>query len=348
MRQTAIVIFFIISFCAFFSAKYKDSSKRLYWFICFVLCMFAALRPIGIDQDSVGYQGYYELNDLIWLVAEPSYGVISRICQWLFNDFRAVLIVYAFAGVFLKFKAITRLTNLIWPTVLIYYSTYFLLHEFTQIRAGIASGIFLMAIPLITEKKWVKYLFVVLICILFHYSSAILIFLFLLGNKPLNKKWTTILSLLIPFGIVLHYIGFTPDISIANEVAKTKIETYQTDAETKTVALNVFNMVYMVKYLIFYVLLAFHKRITPHSRYFPLLLKIFGISLFSYLALSSNTIFAMRISEMYGVVEIILIPFLVYTLRSSDLCKFLIWVIAISYLFISIYSTELIYATPKL
>lgn len=180
MRELAFCIFAVISYLYWLQpVNFKNtlSEKRIYWVIFIILFLFVGLRPVAIDQDSEGYKGYYDSIGTIWLLAEPTFGIISNVVRILFNDFRGVLIIYAFLGVFLKFKVIPRLTSLVWPTILIYFSTYFLLHDFTQIRAAIASGIFLLAIPLLKNKQRVRYLLVIVVAALFHYSALILLLL---------------------------------------------------------------------------------------------------------------------------------------------------------------------------
>lgn len=347
----AYVIFLYLSIVGITCSKYKPSQpkfNRLYYFTALILIIFAGFRPIGIDQDSVGYLRYYNLAERAWAFVEPTYCLISIFIKKTFNDFRLILIIYATIGILLKFRAFKSLTDLIWQTVLIYFSTYFLLHDFTQIRAAVVSGIFLISLKYLAAGKRIKYIIFCLISILFHFSSVVLLPLALLGNKKLSKRWIIMLGLLIPFGILLHYIGFSPMVSIGNEMAQTKIDTYQKAAADTNISLNVFNLVYIVKYTLFYTFLIFSKRLSQYNKYFPLLLKIFGVSLFSYLALSQNTIYAMRISELLGVVEIILIPLIIFITPQRSFGKFIVWFIALSYLLINIYSLELIYSEPKI
>lgn len=319
-----------------------------YWLGALLLIGFSGFREIGIDHDSVGYKNYYESGDLIWLMAEPTFGIISEFVRYAFNDFRFVLIIYAILGVWLKFIAIERLTELKWLTIITYFSTFYLLHDFTQIRASIASGILLIAlVPLSQRRIWV-YMGLICVAILFHYSAIVALPLCFFNNNHLSGTQKTLIALAIPIGIVLHLIHFDPLLVIPIDTIKVKIEIYRQAQASAEVSLNVFNLVYLVKYMILYVLLYFYETIYKQNKYVSLLLQIYALSLFCYLALSSNTIFAMRISELYGIVEMILIPFLYYVVRPRAFAIGLVVFVALIYMIINIYSLELIYAVSEL
>lgn len=352
MREYAFLIFFVITFTGTI-CNYTPQGKRynnvLYWAIGGILILFAGLREIGIDHDSVAYRNYYDMGKEIWIMAEPTFGIISRLVKYIFNNFQYVIIIYAIAGITLKFKAINRLTELQWLSLIVYFSTYFLLHEFTQIRAGIASGLVLLSIPHIAERKPWHFLGFVGLAMLFHYSAIIALPLYLLTDSHLNRAWKILIGSLIPIGIVLHYLKFDPLLFVIPiETIRLKIEIYQQNQESTNISLNIFNLVYIVKYIILYILLFYYETIYNKAKYISLLLKIYALSLFAYTALSSNTIIAMRISELLGVVEMILIPYLYYLIKPKWAGAALVVFIAFVYLIINIYSLELIYATPKL
>ena len=46
--------------------------------------------------------------------------------------------------------------------------------------------------------------------------------------------------------------------------------------------------------------------IKEHNPYFPIMIKMMGLSIFSFVTLSALPVLAFRISEIYGIVEIIL------------------------------------------
>ena len=308
----------------------------LYWGACILLIAVAGFREIGVDPDSLAYAGYYN-SPYIALITEPTFVFISALVKVTVNDFKYVLLVYAIISVPLKFRIIERLTEFKFLAILVFFSNYYLLHDFTQMRAAIATAIVLFMIEPLAERKLYKFLLLVLVAILFHYSAIVLLLLIVFSNKPLNDIQKVVIGLSIPLGIALHYQGFDLFLTIPIETVKLKIETYKAMQETAETALNVFNLVYLVKYIMLYVLLFTYEKLKDKSKYTSLLLKIYALSLFAYLALSQNTIVAMRVSELLGVVEIILVTSLCYLIKPRFLANLIVFIYALVYMYINIF-----------
>lgn len=352
MRELAFVIFIILTIPAIKGSptKWNRQSIASYYFLfcCLLLISFSAFRPIGIDQDSVGYESYYNAGNAIWILAEPTFGGISYLVRSTLDDFRVVLIIYAILGISLKFWALKRISINVWGSILVYFSTYFLLHDFTQIRAGVASALFLYGIYFLSKHKRKEYIYLILLAILFHYSAIILLPIAFIPIKRLKKTAFILLSLSIPIAILVANVRFQSFGFLPLETLQRKSEIYQYQAENATVRLNYFNLVYIVKYLIFYLMLSCHKKLSRNNTLFPLLLTVYSISLFLYISLSWNTILAMRLSEMLGIVEILLIPIMIHIFKGKFVQRLILISYSLIYLCISICSLELIYNTPKL
>ena len=352
MIGLSFAIFIVLTFALIegLPVKWRKDTKPSFIFLFYsiTLISFAAFRPIGIDQDSVGYREYYNSGDGIWLLAEPTFGLISNFVRYLCNDFRIVLIIYAILGVSIKFWAFKRISFNVWATILLYFSTYFLLHDFTQIRAGIASALFLVGIYFLSKEERGKYIIIILLAILFHYSAAILLPVVFIKVKQLNKLTVLLLSISIPLAIVISKFPFQALENIPIELLQRKSDIYQSQADNSVVHLNYFNLVYLTKYIIFYLMLWYNKVLTNKNQLFPLLLLLYGASLFMYIALSWNTILAMRLSELLGIVEILLIPIFVQIFKGKYIKKILVIAYSMTYLFINIFSLELIYKAVKL
>jgi hypothetical protein len=331
------LVFLILTGIVFNFLPQRSLARRsIFWFSSLILILLAGFREVGIDPDSIGYKKYYE-SDLILFLAEPTFAFISFIVRNVFNNFQFVLVLYAIIGILIKYKAINRLTDLKFLSVIVYFGTYYLLHDFTQIRAAVASGILLLCIEPLVKRKFWHFLFLVILAFFFHYSSIVLLPLWFLDNKQFSKKKKFLLYISIPIGVLFYLLKLDIIVMIPIETIKYKIEIYKATQESADVTLNVFNLVYVVKYLIFYVLLFFYDLLYLKAKYVSILLQIYALSLFAYLALSQNTIFAMRISELLGIVEILLIPFLYYLIKERVVGYILVITIASIYLYINIY-----------
>jgi len=332
-----ITLIFLILIGEFYNFIPVDK-KVVFWITSIILILIAGFRKIGIDPDSEAYRSFYESDFATMLfLAEPTFAAISFLVKSTFNNVQFVLLVYAIIGISIKFYGISKLTDLIFLSVIVYFGNYFILHDFTQIRAAVASGILLLAIIPLAERKFGKFMLLFIIALLFHYSSIIILPLWFLTNNRIEKKMKYALYLSIPIGILLYLLNFDILLEIPIDTIKYKIQAYKDSQDVADVSLNVFNLVYLIKYLIFYILLFNYNILDTKTKYISILLKIYALSLVAYLSLSQNTIFAMRFSELLGIVEIILIPFLFYLFKSRVIGFFVVITYALIYLYLNTY-----------
>ena len=172
-----------------FLERYMGREKLLiYYALCIVLVLTAALRPIGFDPDSEAYEQTFRhlANASDDMLIEYSFVLICNALRPFADDVHLVFLFYALISVPLKFYAIQRLSPWLFLPLVIYFGNYFLLHDYIQMRASVASGFFLLSIkPLSEGRRWNAALYF-LIAMLFHYSFAALFVLLFLNNKPLT------------------------------------------------------------------------------------------------------------------------------------------------------------------
>lgn len=84
-----------------------------------------------------------------------------------------------------------------------------------------------------------------------------------------------------------------------------------------------------------------YDTVNKFDKYFNILLKIFGISIFSFLFFADLPVFAHRISELYGIVVILLFADIHYTIRQDILSRVIVCLIGIAYFSINIFYAKL-------
>lgn len=105
---------------------------------------------------------------------------------------------------------------------------------------------------------------------------------------------------------------------------------------------NVFSLFFLIRVIVFYLILWKYELITLNNKYTPVLIKIYSIGLMSYLIFANMPVFATRISELFFVVEIILIPFFIYVFKPLLFAKSLISFIGVSIFLMFLFYTKLI------
>jgi hypothetical protein len=338
-----LLFYFIFFVLVIFSLLAKDEKKAVPFFICagIILFLLAAFRRPGLDRDYLGYIAYY--NDVLhhsFARVEPFFILIVHIVDKLFNNNLYLFIIYAFLGISLKFFAINRLTTLPMLSVLIYFSGFFLLFDMTQIRAGVAAGILLLCIEPIKERKLGKFLILVVLASLFHYSALSFIPFYFLRGDSLNIK---LYVFLIPVSYIIYYskvnlFFFTNYIPI--QLVQIKMNSYFHHATVDS-SINVFNMVHLSRCILAYLFLWKWKLMSDSNIYIILLIKIYFIALFIFVAFGSVPGFSSRISELLLVVEIILIPYLAVIMKPKYLSVLITVGIAFVFLSFSLFYTKL-------
>lgn len=318
---TGILIMFILA-CLF--SFFEDRLPRkykviLYVFFGVVLLMIAGFREIGIDPDSDNYESTYRdfYHDKATDTVEVSYVIIASLLNMFSSDVHILFVFYALFGIGLKFLAIRKYTPYFFLPIVVYLSYYYELHELTQIRTGILSAMFLLAIkPAAEGKKWLAAIYL-LIGTLFHTSGLILFPLLLLNNKEFNSSRKFIWSLIIPASYVF-YMLFSGMIMVVDlPYIGNKLAMYQAANELGVleVATNVFAPLQLFTSLIFYVLLYFSDTIQQENRYFPLMVKIFGIGICCYVMFAFLPVLAERTSYLLRVMSIILFVNICYIFK---------------------------------
>ncbi|RED19602.1 EpsG-like putative glucosyltransferase [Flavobacterium cutihirudinis] len=336
-----LIIFFIIfSLIAFIPPK-DIYQKNIIFFGFGVLLIFtAALREIGVDRDSVLYEEMFFNYDTS--MVEPSFQLLSEFIQaHLDSNITYLFFLYAFFGVLTKLLAIKQLTKLWFLSLLIYLSNFYIIQELTTIRAGVASGFLMLCLKPIHDRDWKKFLLFVSIAVFFHYSALVILPLWFLGSKP-RKQW---LLLSIPLGYLVYFSGINLVGVIPIPGVQEKLEMYkqlQELGDEKATAINVFNLLFLARIVIFYFLLWKYDLIASNNKYFTLLIKIYCLGLVVFLIFSTMPVVAFRINELFSVTEIILIPLLFYGFTPRIFSKFIIEFIGLCFFFIVLFYNKLI------
>jgi hypothetical protein len=340
MITILLLLFVLVSFFTLFSIEDKKLKQIVFFLIGLVLIVIAGFRHEGIDRDYVNYVMMFQnKSDEI---VEPAFLFISVVLHRVFGDNSLYLfVVFAVIGVSIKFMSIKQLTELWFLSIVIYFSNFFILHELTQIRAGVASAFLLLCVKPIYDRDWKKFLLFAVMGFLFHYSAIVILPLWFLGLKARKK----VLFFSLPVAYLMYFSGINIITTIPISVIQSKITMYRTLMELgneESILINVFNLVFLAKIIIFYFLLSKYELILTYNKYIPILMKIYCISLMSYLVLAVLPPIATRISELFAIVDVILIPFIYYVFKPVWFSKSIVVFIGICLLLINLFYVKLI------
>jgi len=340
-----LFLLFFISLAAIFEDEIADKKIYVFIFLGIILALVCGLRPIGLDNDSKNYEITYTNydDDLYLLTVEYSFLLISRFLNIFTSDAHAILVLYAFLGVGLKLYGIKKLSPSLFLPLIIYFGNYFLLHEMTQIRAGVACGFFLISLKYLAEGEKKKAMLLWVCATFFHYSSLILFSLLLFSNKTLSRRWKIVLLSIVPISYIFYFANINIITALPLPYIQDKIEIYQDlkDFEGVGEDINVFNLVFLVKILVFVYLLAMYETVYKHNKNLPIMLKIMGLSIASFVMLAPLPVLSFRVSEVFGVVDIILYANIYYTIKPDKLSRLIVVFIGCVLFAVNLFKIEL-------
>ena len=292
--------------------------KRREVFFIFVvlgvlLIAIAGLSVFGASIDSATYKEMIDgRGDVKNGTEEIAFQLLVWVNHYVFgSNYDTFFLMFAALGVSFKLTAIFKYSRIPLLSLALYISSYFLLHEYVQIRAGVATGMFLLAMPDLAKGNFSRYLIKALLAISFHWSSIIMLPLYFLIRR-INAN----VFYFLPFvGMILFAEGINIGSSLNEFVnyAEFMSNYYALHAgpEQDINAFNLITISYIVLYFLMLTLFWFRKNL--ENELDSSTFKIFSLSLFLFFLLSSLKlpVIAFRLSEFLNVVLILLVPSLV-------------------------------------
>ena len=338
-----MVILIYILFClsaVLAVAPPGDTRLRQVIFTAFGFALFltAALRPESSVADYSAYLDMYHnavASGRANLIVEPTFSLISIWVDRLFGHPVFLFVIYAALGVSLKMTAIKRLSEFWFLSLVLYFSTYFMLHEMVQIRAGVAAGFILMAIKPLYERKLGSFLLLAACAIMFHYSALAALPLWFL---PRHRRYNLFLWGIIPLGYIIYFA----DVNLINLVIP--IPAIQArlqgniDAQASGVfeSVSVFGPAQLIRTALYYVLLFYHSTIVRHNRYATLLLYIYAVGIFITPAFGMVPVVSVRLSDLFVIVEPVLVPMLLYVMKPRVWARASVVTVALCHLLLAL------------
>lgn len=301
-----LLIFIFIAICSLLFGNKKPNNLILIAITIFFI-FIVGFRGDDVDNDYMMY-----VDSIKYLqssgIAEISFKWIALFFYNNFDSIISVFVFYALIGVSLKIYNIQKYSNHFWLSILIYFSTFFILQEMNAIRAGVACGFMMLSLEHWARKDSLKTLMFLGFASFFHYSFFIMIpFALFLTN---SEKWVTYYILLIPLAYILYY---TLDLTLIGSIfsiqyAQEKFNAYNDESNST----NVFSTVFVIKILLIILLYFFREKNEKINRYFYLFLKLYCVGLFLVITLAKFPAASMRFLDLFVIVELFLIPLLYY------------------------------------
>jgi len=226
MGQFGTFLFYCLAFTVLYIlariGEKKNSKKHIIWAYVIFFLLTALRYDTGND-----YQGYYTGLDYIctYLFAgsgsfssmwktyllisgnEPMYLILAYIFHWLPNAPLLVIGAYSAISIYFFYKAFDEY-KVHSIAFLLFFVSGFLFWYWDLIRQSAAIALFFFALKYIRDGNLWKYVGIILIAMLFHYSAIFLLLFYPLRYVNLNK-W--IYAGAIMMAVVVLFMGYSFD-----------------------------------------------------------------------------------------------------------------------------------------
>ncbi len=342
----------ILSFIGYLISLFNKGNKLLNVFnIINLLLLFTILAGFRNELVSRDYDNYVNFfnqiieGNTVSVIDDPGFYFIIKLINLFTNKYVYLFVVYAILGVSIKFLSFIRISGLsgAFLAIMIYSSNFFLLHEMTQIRIGVATGIFLISLKYIIDRNFKKFLLCMALGMFFHLSVIIVFPLYFINFKSIKPKfWILLFSLNVFFYITnLSLLNLLQAFLPSNYSEKINVyKSFMLDSNDTT-NIGIFNRFLLYLILNFFLLYNW-KILESKSKYFILLLKCSFISLSIAFFLYDFYLFSYRFSEIIGVVQICLFPMIAYLFRDKIFGSFVVLSLSIFLILVNITLTGLL------
>ena len=319
-------IYFISSFKEVFM---KKSSTRIFILLLFsIITVFTGIRYyMGTD-----YHNYYLLFDTITdPKLNPDYEIgflyiVASLKKIGLGPFEIFFFISMISFYFLK-KGIDKNSKSTAMSLLIYFSIFMIPFNFNAVGQGIVVSIFIYSIGMMKRRETKKIILTTLIAYLIHTSGIMIFFSYLVYRIRMSMRQLLFISIISTSFIVLRsfILGFL--VRILPTFISSRLLSYTTLFNEPVGIVSIAQRV-LILGIIF--LFAYNK-LDENNRS---LLQIYVCGFFLYMLFSGNHLFATRINLGFRVLEILLLPNIIFQMHKKENRLILILIIALLSIFV--------------
>lgn len=314
MVISLILLFFTCMSLSFVEERLRDRDKLFFYCIFGVaMILIAGMREVGSTPDTDSYEALYYAydNEVKMMLYEPTFNIIANFLQSLSLGVNALFFAYAIISIPIHLTLFWKMSKLPLLTLTIYISYYYMMHEMVQIRAGVAAGLFLWAIYFYVQKRKLLTLIFIVWAILFHYSAAAGLVIFLFSNRLPNWQ-RVVLCALVPIGLAVYFSHINLATLIPDELGGAKLMRYRELEEQGNSDLQEGwklerNLLIWLNIMVYYVCIFFHDYLVKHFKYVTIAIKVQALAFcFLFFVNGISKIVGNRMNDFYSVSSILL------------------------------------------
>ncbi|HRO42879.1 MAG TPA: EpsG family protein [Flavipsychrobacter sp.] len=266
-------------------------------------------------------------REKIFIEPDLGYILLASIVKWLGGGIQTIFLIISFLTSVFIYKSLKKYAKNATLSLLLYYCLIFFFLDMSGMRQGLSLAIFFYSLSFVYERRFVPFILCIFLAALFHWSSIMLIPLYFVLQAKL-RNWfvlsSVFLSLLMFFlnikwltSIVVFLLPYLTGNSslIGKAIVYTTEESFASG--WKVNLSMILNVVFSIIMLL--LLLIFRKRLSVRFRYYNLFLNVYVLQLLIYFSFSELLEVAERMKLYFVIGNIVLLPYLIGTVRRLSL-----------------------------
>lgn len=301
-----------LAFLSIFIASLSSNKKIGNLFIFLILLFLSGFIASGVSQDYYNYLNGYYLTVPVFF-PEPLSKLIFQLAAQFGLSISVSFFIFSLISMCIKKKALEKLEISFAIFFLVYFSKLFLLHDLTQVRAGVAVAFSLFAFIHYINRNASRCLFYIFIGFLFHYSAILFVAVFLVGRKKPN---TLLWLLMVGLAILLTFFNLK-QLLLTTFILFHAPANYLSYLDSGTdFQVNPFSLLSIINLIVF---LLFSLNINLlKDEVLSMAYKLYGISIISFYVFINFPVLSFRISEFFLIYQVILLSRAYYYIELSQ------------------------------
>lgn len=345
---TLLGIIFVL--CALIRAKNFNKKKNTVFFIVIVaiLCFFAGIRTnIGDTNTYLRYirdtpSSFHVFFSTLDFSTEFGFKILMFFLKKIFfGNSQLVLAFFSTVTIIITLLMYKKSVKNYDLAVYVFITSAIYMTIMNGVRQYFVAGLFFLTLPLVKDKKFIKYVFVILLLATIHKSALLLIpVYFVLNIRPWSKKsWLFIFVILLAFLLFPIYGNYLANYLISNDV-------YASYAREFMDSQNGSNIIRFVVALVPVVMSYFCKNdLIENEPYYSIVFNCSLLNAAFYLFGVKHYIFA-RFIFYFSPISIILLCWSIQYLKNRNVKFFATALCLLFYLAYYYYQISVVWNTP--
>lgn len=309
-----------------------------------LLVLFAGLRydspdwmayKAGFEEISqIGYN-YADLEESSFF--EPLYNLVVYLVTLFTAQPMFLFLTIAAIAVTLNSRFYSQYSEYFLLALLLYFVHTFLMRETMQIRAGVAAGIVLWALPYVERHKPWRFIGVVALAMGFHLASGVFLLVYPVYKWNWSVKvWKWVVSVCLAIGIVLPFGKLLTMLPGGGVFERIMTYSWMVDQGPSGVLTN---PTIIKQLFIVFICLKYWDVLAERAPHFRLLVTPLLISVCWLMVWNDFAIVAGRMGTFFSITEVLVYPMLMYlvTPRSRTVMGMLVIFFALSTLSLNLW-----------